>query len=281
MTSDDEREEADAPEGREPAPPTIAPSALRAATRTPEGDSGGPGDALDLEVDPGSAADDDLREPAGPDAAPDQAASPAAGGSEREPGDDGDEEPPGPAPDEETTRLWRAVPLETRVEALLFAATAPLSLRRLQTLAGGEDPGRVREALAALDAHYESSGRAFSVVELGGGFQLRTRAELSDLLAATGRRTSTEKLTPAAIETLAIVAYRQPVLRIDVEKIRGVASGDVLRGLIEKGLVRVAGRADLPGAPLLYGTTPAFLELFGLRDLKDLPSDGAALRRPV
>ncbi len=179
---------------------------------------------------------------------------------------------------DEDRQAWRAVPLGTRLEALLFAATEPLTLRRLQTLAGDAPAADVRDALASLEAHYEATSRAFGIEEIGGGFQLRTRAALSGLLARLGRKRAGEKLSPAAIETLAIVAYRQPVLRADVEKIRGVASGELLRTLIEKGLVRVAGRADLPGAPLLYGTTGAFLELFGLRDLRDLPSDRELLR---
>ena len=108
---------------------------------------------------------------------------------------------------------------------------------------------------------------------MAGGFLLRTRSDLEPVVARLGRRRETERLSPAALETLAIIAYRQPVLRVDVEKIRGVASGEVLRSLVEKGMVKIAGKADLPGAPLLYGTTSKFLRVFGLRNLRDLPAD--------
>ncbi len=134
-----------------------------------------------------------------------------------------------------------------------------------------DDAAEVREALTVLSTEYAASGRAFQLVEVAGGFQLRTRADLAPLVARLGRRRAEGKLTPAALEALAVVAYRQPVLRADVEKIRGVASGEILRALMERGLVRVTGRAELPGSPLLYGTTPRFLEIFGLRNLRDLP----------
>lgn len=243
--------------------PQVAPSALRAATETIEL-------VVDDEPDPagaGAAADGELAdEEPQPETAADGEGAEASGAED--------------AATDEDEQAWRALPLTTRLEALLFAATAPLTLRRLQALAGDVEAGEVREALASLVSHYETSSRAFGLEEIGGGFQLRTRPELSGLLARLGRKRTAEKLSPAAVETLAIVAYRQPVLRVDIEKIRGVASGEVLRTLVEKGLVRVAGRADLPGAPLLYGTTAAFLELFGLRDLRDLPSDRELLRAP-
>lgn len=173
------------------------------------------------------------------------------------------------------------VPLDVRVEALLFAATEPLPLRRVKELLRVEDGRVVRDAIDRLSAGYEAGGRAMRVEEVAGGFQLRTRPELAPLVARMGRKVETEKLSPAALETLAIVAYRQPVLRADIEKIRGVASGEVLRALVERGLVRIAGRAELPGSPLYYGTTARFLEIFGLRDLAELPRDGDSLRPPV
>jgi segregation and condensation protein B len=99
------------------------------------------------------------------------------------------------------------------------------------------------------------------------------------MVARVGRKIESEKLSSAALETLAIVAYRQPVLRADIERIRGVASGEILRALLERGLVRVAGHAELPGQPIYYGTTNRFLEVFGLRDLQELPRDAEALRQ--
>jgi segregation and condensation protein B len=280
---------ADASTADGPPRPTLAESAVRAATSDPAqagGDEGSDTSETDAAPDKDSAAVEPCAATESPDAVDDSQPSPAAS----EPADDGApaaDPPPGSAsegesePEDENTAAWRAVPLTTRVEALLFAAASPLPLRRLASLAGDVDAGDVRDAIASLSAHYDATARAFGIQEIGGGYQLRTNAELSSLLTRLGRKSTTEKLSPAAIETLAIVAYRQPVLRVDVEKIRGVASGEVLRTLIEKGMARVAGRADLPGSPLLYGTTPAFLEIFGLRDLRDLPSDRAMLRRPV
>jgi segregation and condensation protein B len=163
------------------------------------------------------------------------------------------------------------VALTTKIEALLFAAPEPLSVRRLRALLGVEDATEIREAVEALMTEYGAAGRAFQVAELAGGFQLRTRPDLAPVVDRLRRKRTEDKLSPAAMETLAIVAYRQPVLRADVEKIRGVACGEVLRSLMERDLVRVAGRAELPGAPLLYGTTARFLEVFGLRNLRDLP----------
>jgi segregation and condensation protein B len=170
------------------------------------------------------------------------------------------------------------VPLSARIEALLFVASEPVPLRRLKELLRTDDGPAVREAIDRLAQEHAAPGRATRVEEVAGGFQLRTRAELAPLVARASRRVEAEKLSAAALETLAIVAYRQPVLRADIERIRGVASGEVLRALVERGLVRVAGRADQPGAPLYYGTTTRFLEVFGLRDIADLPRDADGLR---
>jgi segregation and condensation protein B len=171
-----------------------------------------------------------------------------------------------------------AIPLATRVEAALFAAPEPLPVKRLRELTGCPDPRAVREALETLAADYAAAGRAFRIEEVAQGFQLRTSETVAAVVARMGRRPAEERLSAAALETLAVVAYRQPVLRADVEKIRGVACGEVLRALQERGLVRVAGRAELPGSPLLYGTTQRFLEIFGLRDIQDLPKDRELLR---
>jgi segregation and condensation protein B len=170
------------------------------------------------------------------------------------------------------------VPLSARIEALLFVASEPVPLRRLKELLRTDDGPAIREALDRLAQEHAAPGRATRVEEVAGGFQLRTRPEFAPLVARAGRRVEAEKLSAAALETLAIVAYRQPVLRADIERIRGVASGEVLRALVERGLVRVAGRADQPGAPLYYGTTNRFLEVFGLRDIADLPREADGLK---
>ena len=158
------------------------------------------------------------------------------------------------------------------VEALLFAADEPLAADRLRDAAGLEDGREVRAVLDEIRAAYDASGRAFALEEVAGGWQILTRPAYAPYLARLRRRPERARLTSAALETLAVVAYRQPVLRTDVERIRGVACGDMIRTLMERDLVRVSGRAEEPGAPLLYGTTTRFLAEFGLRSLKDLPT---------
>jgi segregation and condensation protein B len=161
--------------------------------------------------------------------------------------------------------------LKPVVESLLFVAGEPLALARIQDALELKDPGPVREALVELAADYERRGGGFYLDEVAGGYQIRTRPQYRDairrLLSAGGTR-----LSRAAMETLAIVAYRQPAMRSDIDHVRGVDSGGVLRVLLERKLIRVLGRKEIPGRPLVYGTTRQFLEVFGLRDLKDLPT---------
>jgi segregation and condensation protein B len=157
------------------------------------------------------------------------------------------------------------------VEAALLAADEPLSLRRLAIAAGLVDAAEARRLVERLQTLYEQDGTAFQVEELAGGFQLLTRSEYHPWLARLRRAGNELRLTPAARETLAIVAYRQPITRADVEAIRGVQSGDMLHHLMEKGVVRIAGREESLGRPVLYATTRKFLQVFGLRSLRDLP----------
>ncbi len=158
------------------------------------------------------------------------------------------------------------------LEALLFSADEPLSLDRLREACGLEEGREARALLDSLAAEYDAGGRAFALEEIGGGWQLLTRPEFAPHLARLRRRPDRSRLSAPALETLAVVAYRQPVLRAEVERIRGVACGETLRTLMERDLLRVVGRAEEPGAPLLYGTTARFLSEFGLRGLKDLPT---------
>jgi segregation and condensation protein B len=158
------------------------------------------------------------------------------------------------------------------LEALLFASDGPLPLDRLREAAGIEEGREARDHLESLRREYEEGGRAFSLEEVAGGWQLLSRPAYAPFLARLHRRPERARLTQAALETLAVIAYRQPVLRTDVERVRGVACGEMIRTLLERDLVRVAGRAEEPGAPLLYGTTTRFLAEFGLRGLKDLPT---------
>jgi segregation and condensation protein B len=239
----------------EPAEPVIDPRLLAAV----DADLARDGDLAPATTEPAPAP---VAEPVTAEALPVESAPAAPAASAEDP------EMPG-------------LSLVTRVEALLFAATEPLPLRRMKELLRTEDGRAVREAIDRLVARFAANDSAVRVEEVAGGFQLRTRVELAPLVARMGRKVEPEKLSPAALETLAIVAYRQPVLRVDIERIRGVASGEVLRALVERGLVRIAGRADLPGSPLYYGTTARFLEVFGLRDLAELPRDAEALRPPT
>jgi len=157
------------------------------------------------------------------------------------------------------------------VEAALFAADEPLNARRLALAAGLADGTEARRLIRKLQGFYHQDGTAFQVEELAGGFQLLTRPEYHRWLIRLHRTGHDLRLSAASRETLAIVAYRQPVMRAEVEAIRGVQCGEVLRQLMEKGLVRIAGRHDSLGRPVLYGTTRKFLQIFGLKSLHDLP----------
>jgi segregation and condensation protein B len=158
-----------------------------------------------------------------------------------------------------------------QVEAALLAADEPLTLRRLLTATGLTENSEVRQLVQRLQALYEQDGTAFQIEELAGGFQLLTRPEYHPWLSRLRRAGNDMRLSAAARETLAIVAYRQPITRADVEAIRGVQSADMLHQLMEKGLVRIAGREESLGRPVLYATTRKFLQVFGLRNLRDLP----------
>ncbi len=161
--------------------------------------------------------------------------------------------------------------LKRIVEALLFAAEAPLSLAQIAQVLETSDKDRIKTALAELGREYDYLERAFALVEVAGGWRLRTRPEMAFWLRKLKRQSAT-RLSRAALETLAIIAYKQPVLKAEIERIRGVEVSGVLRMLMEKDLVRVVGRKDLPGRPLIYGTTKRFLEVFDLKDLSDLPT---------
>ncbi|MDX1681497.1 MAG: SMC-Scp complex subunit ScpB [Phycisphaeraceae bacterium] len=168
-----------------------------------------------------------------------------------------------------------AFDLDLAVEAALTTADRPVSDRRIADAlddAGHEStPGEVREAIERLNAVYEESGRSFRIEALAGGYQVVTQQQHGEIIRVLHRSRSDSRLSPAAMETLAIIAYKQPITRADIEAIRGVSSGEVIRGLLERHLVRITGRAEELGRPMLYGTTRSFLEVFGLSSLKDLP----------
>lgn len=157
------------------------------------------------------------------------------------------------------------------LEAALFAADRPLRLEELEPLAPGVGAESLREALKELQEHYQLEDHGVELVELAEGYQILTRPEYAEALAQAKIVNRPRKLSVAALETLAVIAYRQPVGRAEIEEIRGVAVDGVLRLLLERGLIEVVGRGEGIGRPLLYGTTPAFLELVGLSSLNDLP----------
>ena len=161
------------------------------------------------------------------------------------------------------------------LEALLLSTHHPLTAGKLAELLDLGATKPIRSAIKSLNEQYELTGRSFRIEQVAGGYQLLTLPEFGDTLKKFHQREIDAKLTKAALETLAIVAYKQPILRVDVEAIRGVACGETIRNLMEKHLVKIAGRAEEPGRPILYGTTKRFLELFGLNSLKDLPQSDA------
>jgi segregation and condensation protein B len=162
-------------------------------------------------------------------------------------------------------------PKLARLEAVLLLADEPLPARRLAEVAGLTDAGEARRLIDRLKGLLDLDQAAFQIEELAGGFQLLTRPRYHTWLARLKRTGHELRLSPAALETLAVIAYKQPIMRAEVEKVRGVACAELIRMLMEKGLVRVAGRHDSLGRPQLYGTTKKFLQVFGLNTLKDLP----------
>ena len=158
-----------------------------------------------------------------------------------------------------------------RVEAVLFYATEPLSSRKIAQLAGLEDGTRARTLIGILNRQYDENNRAFHVKRIGGGYQLWTRPQFSKWIRRLEHVPRPTRLSTPAMETLTVVAYRQPITKADLEAIRGVSSGEMLRQLLEKGLIRIAGRSEELGRPYLYATTRLFLEHFGLASIRDLP----------
>ena len=155
------------------------------------------------------------------------------------------------------------------IESLLFAAGAPVSLRRLSEVIGVAQ-AEIKPALVLLQEEYTYPRRGISLAEVAGGYQLRTVADYVEYVK-TLIREKPNRLSRAALETLAIIAYRQPITKAEIEAVRGVDADGVLNSLLTKKLIRVMGRKDVPGRPWVYGTTPQFLELFGLNDLGSLP----------
>ena len=161
--------------------------------------------------------------------------------------------------------------LKALLEALLFVSPEPVSVDRLVTVLGEVTKAEVGEALGLLREDFDREGHGLQVVEIAGGFQLRTRPDYGPWIKRLERAKASPKLSRSALETLSIIAYKQPIVRSEIEQIRGVETSGVLRTLLERKLVRLVGRKDVPGRPILYGTTKYFLQHFGLRELSELP----------
>ena len=157
------------------------------------------------------------------------------------------------------------------IEALLFASDSPLTAERIAEVLADTEKKEIASLLEGLKREYEMRGGGISLQEVAGGFQFRTRTDLAPWIRKlkAGRPAM---LSPAAMETLAVVAYRQPLVKSEIDRIRGVDTSGALKGLLEKKIVRIVGRKDVPGKPIIYGTTRKFLEVFNLKDLSELPT---------
>ena len=161
--------------------------------------------------------------------------------------------------------------LSSIIESLIFTAESALSTDRICELLDEFERAEIKSALTEMVAYYEGRGGGFDLVEVAGGWQFRTRPAFHSYITRH-IKTRISKFSQSALETLAIIAYRQPITRAEVEHLRGVDCGGVLKSLLEKHLVRILGKKDIPGRPLIYGTSKEFLEIFGLKDLKSLPT---------
>jgi segregation and condensation protein B len=157
------------------------------------------------------------------------------------------------------------------LEALLFVSSEPVPVSRLATAVGNVSKAEVEQALARLEQDLAQEGRGIQLVKLAGGYRLVTKAEYAPWLKRLDKAKAAQKLSRSALESLAIIAYKQPLVRSEIEEIRGVETSGVLRTLLERKLVRIVGRKEVPGRPIMYGTTKFFLEHFGLQDITQLP----------
>lgn len=176
-------------------------------------------------------------------------------------------------------------PLAKLLEAALFASAVPVPVDALRAMATHATDGEttLESALDELRDHYETDGHSVELMEVAGGWQILTRPEYTEAIERAQLAARPQRLSGAALETLAIIAYRQPIGRAEIEEIRGVGAGAILKSLHERGLIDITGRGEGLGRPLLYGTTPSFLEQFALRHLEELPRAdelAIALRAP-
>ena len=173
--------------------------------------------------------------------------------------------------DDTAAQAVAARELKAIVESLLFVSPEPLSVQRLLAVIGDVTKAEVTQALRSLGEELEQEGRGLRLAEVAGGFRLLTKQEYAGWIKRLDKSKSTAKLSRSALESLAIIAYKQPIVRSEIEDIRGVETSGVVRTLLERKLVRIVGRKEVPGRPIMYGTTKYFLEHFGLNDLSQLP----------
>ncbi len=157
------------------------------------------------------------------------------------------------------------------IESLLYVSQDPLTVDKITSVLAGPPKVVVNNAVRALQQDYDQDGRGLHIVEVAGGFSMVTRPDCAPWITRLQKVKASAKVSRSALETLAIIAYKQPIVRGDIEQIRGVETSGVLRTLLDQKLIRMVGRKDIPGRPILYGTSKVFLQRFGLRDLRDLP----------
>ena len=166
---------------------------------------------------------------------------------------------------------WDLEDIKATLEALLFVSHDPLTVEKFASVLDGVPKATLKTTMQTLQLEYDRGGRGLQITEVAGGFVMVTRAEQSDAVKRLSKVKPSSKLSRSALESLAIIGYKQPITRSEIEKIRGVETSGVLRTLLDQKLIRIVGRQEVPGRPILYGTSKQFLQRFGLRDLRDLP----------
>lgn len=158
------------------------------------------------------------------------------------------------------------------LEAVLFTTVDPLPIKKISAIMNDLPSKTIRALILDLQLEYDQQGRGFQIVEVAGGYQIATRQFTAEWVFALHKNKKRAPLSPATLETIAIIAYKQPITRAEVESIRGVDSGGIIRNLLDQNLIKIVGKKDVIGHPPQYGTTEAFLKIFGLKRLSDLPS---------
>lgn len=161
--------------------------------------------------------------------------------------------------------------IKPAIEALLFTSEKPLSIDRIRLALDNLDSAEIRKLIDELKTEYETTNRGIRIAEIAGGFRIVTAADFAPFLKKLYRDRFTDKLSKPALETLAIIAYKQPLTRVEIETLRNVNVDGVMKSLLERNLIRITGRKKAPGRPKVYGTTAQFMEYFGLKSLEDLP----------